>query len=109
MTQKDTNGDGSITAADGYVLNYNNAIEPGKDGFTTSVKANSAAWQTAVGGVPSGSSIFAAMNALTDSTTQNMVVSQNQSHVVMATDLGDHFGLLGVTLNSPDGYLQLHA
>ncbi len=109
VTQKDTNGDGSITAADGYVLNYNNAIEPGKDGFTTSVKANSAAWQTAVAGVPSGSSIFAAMNALTDSTTQNMVVSQNQSHVVMATDLGDHFGLLGVTLNSPDGYLQLHA
>ncbi|TPI20249.1 SdrD B-like domain-containing protein, partial [Mesorhizobium sp. B4-1-1] len=108
-TQQDTNGDHQITPADAYVLNYNNATEPGKDGFTKTVKASSAAWQSSVGGVPSGAQIFADMNATTDGATgNNMMMSLNQSHVFTTQDEGDHFGILSSVLNYSGSYLQLH-
>ncbi|TPK62139.1 hypothetical protein FJ930_27250, partial [Mesorhizobium sp. B2-4-15] len=105
----DTNGDGQVTSADAYILDYNNATEPGKDGFTKTVKASSAAWQSSVGGVPSGSQIFADMNATTDGATgNNMMLSLNQSHVFTTLDEGDHFGIVAGALNYSGSYLQLH-
>ncbi|MBR0872316.1 hypothetical protein JQ633_18265, partial [Bradyrhizobium tropiciagri] len=125
VTKIDTNNDGTT---DTFVLKYNNKHEtdnPGngqdgnvpkaKDGvsgfgYSTSVKASSAAWQTGdpAHGVPSGSQIFADMNATTDGATgSNMLVSMNQSMVLMANDNGDYFGVLGVAPNTHDGYLHL--
>jgi len=89
------------------VLNYNNASEPGNDGFTPQIKANSAAWTTGDADTPAGSEIFAAMTALTDSASDNLLVSLNQSFVLLAENEGDHFGLIGVTPNDPEGYLHL--
>ncbi|RWG81341.1 SdrD B-like domain-containing protein [Mesorhizobium sp.] len=99
---------GGVTQQGGnYVLNYNNAKEPGKDGFTTTVKASSTAWQSSVGGVPSGSSIFADMNATTDSAAgNNLLLSQTQ--VLSALDETDHFGLVASALHYSGSYLQLH-
>jgi hypothetical protein len=109
VTHPDFNGDGLINNADPYILNYNNAIEKGKDGFTTTVKASSAAWQNTVGGVPSGSQIFADMNATTDGATgNNMMLSLNQSHVFTTMDEGDHYGIVAAALNYSGSYLQLH-
>ncbi|TGR24728.1 hypothetical protein EN839_20805 [Mesorhizobium sp. M1C.F.Ca.ET.196.01.1.1] len=99
---------GGVTQQGGnYVLNYNNAKEAGKDGFTTTVKASSTAWQSSVGGVPSGSSIFADMNATTDSAAgNNLLLSQTQ--VLSALDETDHFGLVASALHYSGSYLQLH-
>ncbi|TPL64451.1 SdrD B-like domain-containing protein, partial [Mesorhizobium sp. B2-4-3] len=109
VTHTDFNGDGQITDADPYILNYNNATEPGKDGFTKTIKASSAAWQNTVNGVPSGAQIFADMNATTDGATgNNMMMSLNQSHVFTTQDEGDHFGILSSVLNYSGSYLQLH-
>ncbi|CDX20483.1 hypothetical protein MPL3356_320001 [Mesorhizobium plurifarium] len=109
VTHTDFNGDGQITNADPYILNYNNATEPGKDGFTKTVKASSAAWQNTVNGVPSGSQIFADMNATTDGATgNNMMLSLNQSNVLTTQDEGDHFGIISSVLNYSGSYLQLH-
>src|SRR5262249_41903359 len=61
----------ALTTAAG-ILNYNNHTEPGTDGFINpsnnkivTIKASSDAWQTGdpANGIPSGSQIFAAMNA----------------------------------------------
>ncbi|WP_128089546.1 hypothetical protein [Bradyrhizobium viridifuturi] len=71
------------------------------------MKASSAAWQTGAPGIPSGSEIFAAMNATTDSTSNNMVVDSQKAFVTSVVDEGNYFGLLGVTPNTPDGYLHL--
>ena len=103
----DANSDGSITSADCYVLDYNNSHEPGKDGFSTTVKASSTAWQTGAPGIPSGSEIFATMNALTDGTSKCMVVDSQQTLVTSVIDEGSYFGLLGVAPNNPDEYLHL--
>ncbi|MBZ9990782.1 hypothetical protein LB572_27115, partial [Mesorhizobium sp. BH1-1-5] len=109
VTHTDFNGDGQITNADPYILNYNNAKEPGKDGFTKTVKASSAAWQSGSGGLPSGAQIFADMNATTDGATgNNMMMSLNQSHVFTTQDEGDHFGVISSVLNYSGSYLQLH-
>jgi hypothetical protein len=92
------------------VLQYNNAIEPGKDGFGVTIKASSTAWQVGdpANGIPSGSSIFAAMNATTDGTNSNMVVSEDQLHVLSVINQGDFLTVVGVAPNTPDGFLQLH-
>jgi hypothetical protein len=71
--------------ADCMVLNYNNAGEPGSDGFPTQIRANSVAWQTGDADTPAGSEIFAAMTALTDG--------------------GDSSSLLGVTPMDPNLHL----
>ncbi|MGE5295596.1 MAG: hypothetical protein ACM3VT_12265, partial [Solirubrobacterales bacterium] len=98
-------------ASGSYVLNYNNSKESGKDGFfgtPSTIKASSVAWQTGRFGIPSGSDIFAAMNALTDSALNNaMAVSQDGSLVFSGVNYGDYFGIRAGTLNIPDGYLSL--
>jgi hypothetical protein len=99
----------------GNILRYNNLIEPNngnaqngpKDGFGVTIKASSAAWQTGDADTPSGAEIFAAMNALTDGTSSNMIVSSNESYVMTALNQGSYFGLLASTLNTPDGYTKL--
>ena len=50
---------------------------------------------------------LAAMTALIDSASNNLLVSLNQSFVLSAVNEGDHWGLLGVAPNDPDGYLHL--
>ncbi|MCA6122782.1 hypothetical protein J6500_12870 [Bradyrhizobium sp. WSM 1704] len=90
------------------ILKYNSSAEAGKDGFPggSTIKASSVAWQTGDADTPAGSEIFSAMTALTDSASNNLLVSLNQSMVMMATNQGDYFGLLGVAPNNPDEYLH---
>ena len=103
-------GPTTFNAATGcYVLNYNNSTESGKDGFgpggNTVIKASSAAWQTGDADTPSGAEIFQAMVDLTDSSSNNLLVSLNEAFVMTTVNEGDHFGLVNSTTNDPDGYL----
>jgi hypothetical protein len=85
------------------VLTYNNAGEPGSDGFPpgSRIKANSDAWQM------SGSDIFDTMTSLTHDASTMMVTSLDGSHVFLAVNNGDYLGLITGTLNVGSNYLLL--
>jgi hypothetical protein len=112
-----------------WVLKYNNLTEANngnsspqdgtKDGFPagSTIKANGDAWQKAstitcddgTHVVPSGSDIFAAMNGLTDSATNNaLAVSADGSQVFLGNWLpGGYFEIEDQALNISGGYIAV--